>query len=55
MSEYGVVTEPGTVRFERLLPGSVDLVWAYLTDPEKRERIGEDRITLFQRYARGEL
>jgi crotonyl-CoA reductase len=26
-----------------------------ITDPEKRERIGEDRITLFQRHARGEL
>lgn len=26
-----------------------------VSDPEKRERIGEDRITLFQRHARGEL
>jgi crotonyl-CoA reductase len=26
-----------------------------ITDAEKRERIGEDRITLFQRHARGEL
>jgi crotonyl-CoA reductase len=26
-----------------------------ITDPEKRERIGEDKITLFQRYAKGEL
>jgi crotonyl-CoA reductase len=26
-----------------------------VADPEKRERIGEDKITLFQRYARGEL
>ena len=26
-----------------------------VTDPEKRERIGEDKITLFQRHARGEL
>jgi crotonyl-CoA reductase len=26
-----------------------------VTDPEKRARIGEDRITLFQRHARGEL
>jgi crotonyl-CoA reductase len=26
-----------------------------ITDPEKRERIGEDRITLYQRHARGEL
>jgi crotonyl-CoA reductase len=26
-----------------------------IQDPEKRERIGEDKITLFQRHARGEL
>ncbi len=26
-----------------------------ITDPEKRERIGEDKITLFQRYAEGTL
>ncbi len=26
-----------------------------ITDPEKRERVGEDKITLFQRHARGEL
>ncbi len=26
-----------------------------ITDPDKRERIGEDKITLYQRFARGEL
>ncbi|MGB3411825.1 MAG: crotonyl-CoA carboxylase/reductase [Microthrixaceae bacterium] len=26
-----------------------------ITDPEKRAEIGEDKITLFQRYARGEI
>jgi crotonyl-CoA reductase len=26
-----------------------------VTDAEKRDRIGEDRITLFQRHAAGEL
>jgi uncharacterized protein YndB with AHSA1/START domain len=36
MSDYGVVTEPRTVRLERLLPGSMELVWEYLTDSEKR-------------------
>lgn len=36
MSDYGVVTEPGTVRFERLLPGPIERVWEYLTDSEKR-------------------
>ena len=36
MSEYGIVTEAGAVRFERLLPGPIERVWAYLTEPEKR-------------------
>lgn len=36
MSEYGIVTEAGTVRFERLLPGPIERVWAYLTESEKR-------------------
>lgn len=36
MSEYGVITEAGTVRFERLLPGPIERVWSYLTDSEKR-------------------
>ena len=26
-----------------------------ISDPDKRERIGEDKITLFQRHARGKL
>ena len=36
MSDYGTVTEAGAVRFERLLPGSPERVWDYLTDPELR-------------------
>jgi uncharacterized protein YndB with AHSA1/START domain len=36
MNEYGIVTEAGAVRFERLLPGPIERVWAYLTDPAKR-------------------
>jgi uncharacterized protein YndB with AHSA1/START domain len=36
MSDYGVVTEPGTVRLERLLPGPIERVWAYLTESDKR-------------------
>jgi uncharacterized protein YndB with AHSA1/START domain len=38
MSEYGVVTEAGTIRFERVLPGPIERVWAYLTESEKRGR-----------------
>jgi uncharacterized protein YndB with AHSA1/START domain len=36
MDEPGVVTEPGKLRIERLLPGPIERVWAYITEPEKR-------------------
>ena len=32
----GVVTAPGTLRIERLFPGTAERLWAYLTDPDKR-------------------
>jgi uncharacterized protein YndB with AHSA1/START domain len=36
MNDFGEHLEPGTVRFERLLPGPIERVWTYLTDSEKR-------------------
>ena len=36
MSDYGIVTESGAVRFERLLDAPVDRVWDYLTVSELR-------------------
>jgi uncharacterized protein YndB with AHSA1/START domain len=36
MNEYGVVTDAGTLRLERVLPGPIERVWAYLTESEKR-------------------
>jgi uncharacterized protein YndB with AHSA1/START domain len=36
MSDYGTITAPGTVRFERRLPGPIERVWAYLTESAKR-------------------
>src|SRR3546814_12903189 len=36
MSEYGTVLEAGTVRFERLLPGPIERIGAYLTESDKR-------------------
>lgn len=36
MIDYGIVTEAGTVRFERLLPGPIERVWSYLTESDKR-------------------
>ena len=32
MSEYGVVTGPESLTFTRVLPGSVERVWAFLTE-----------------------
>ena len=32
------LVEPGTVRLERLLPGPVERVWAYITESEKRAK-----------------
>jgi uncharacterized protein YndB with AHSA1/START domain len=34
--EFGAVIEPGTFRIARILPGPIERVWAYVTDPEKR-------------------
>lgn len=36
MSEFGVVTKARTVRFQRVLPGPIERVWAHLTESEKR-------------------
>lgn len=38
MSEYATIAGPDTVRLERLLPGPIERVWAYLTEPEKRAK-----------------
>jgi uncharacterized protein YndB with AHSA1/START domain len=35
---YGIVVEPGTVRFERLVPGPIERVWSYLIDDDKRSQ-----------------
>jgi uncharacterized protein YndB with AHSA1/START domain len=35
---HSTLVEPGTVRLERLLPGPVERIWAYLTDGDKRAR-----------------
>jgi uncharacterized protein YndB with AHSA1/START domain len=36
MENYGTRVDAHTVRFERLLPGPVEKIWAYLTDGQKR-------------------
>jgi uncharacterized protein YndB with AHSA1/START domain len=60
MNDHGVVTEAGAIRFERVVRGPIERVWAYLTEWEKRKqwlaagdmelRIG-GRVELFFRHA----
>ena len=35
---YGTLSEPATLTLERLLPGSIDRVWAYLTESDLRKQ-----------------
>jgi uncharacterized protein YndB with AHSA1/START domain len=36
--EYGVLKDSEIFRIERLLPGPIERVWSYLTDPERRRK-----------------
>lgn len=36
--DYGVLTEPATLKIQRLLPGPIERVWSYLTDSELRSQ-----------------
>ncbi|MCP3104349.1 SRPBCC family protein [Myxococcus sp. K15C18031901] len=36
MGEFGTVPEPHAVRIERVLPGPIERVWAFLTESDKR-------------------
>lgn len=38
MADRATLVAPGSVRFERVLPGTPGRVWRYLTDPEMRGR-----------------
>lgn len=35
---YGVLTEPATLRIQRLLPGPIERIWAYLTESDLRRQ-----------------
>ena len=35
---YGVLTEPATLTIQRLLPGPIERIWAYLTDSDLRRQ-----------------
>lgn len=36
MSDYATYPEPRTIRIERLLPGPIEKVWAFIYEPDKR-------------------
>jgi uncharacterized protein YndB with AHSA1/START domain len=38
LDAYGVLTEPATLKIERLLPGPIERVWAYLTESDMRRK-----------------
>lgn len=38
MTRPVTVIEPGTVKLERLLPGPIERVWAYITEADKRAK-----------------
>lgn len=38
LDAYGVLTEPATLTIQRLLPGPVERIWAYLTDSKLRSQ-----------------
>jgi uncharacterized protein YndB with AHSA1/START domain len=35
---YGVLTEPATLKIQRVLPGPIERVWAYLTESDLRRQ-----------------
>jgi uncharacterized protein YndB with AHSA1/START domain len=37
-ADYGALSEDATITLERLLPGSIDRVWAYLTESDLRKQ-----------------
>lgn len=38
LADHGVLIEPATLRIQRMLPGTVERVWTYLTDGELRRK-----------------
>jgi uncharacterized protein YndB with AHSA1/START domain len=35
---YGTLTEPTTLKIQRLLPGPIERIWAYLTESDQRRK-----------------
>jgi uncharacterized protein YndB with AHSA1/START domain len=44
---HGILTEPATLTLERLLPGPIDRIWAYLTESDlRRQWLAAGEMTL---------
>jgi uncharacterized protein YndB with AHSA1/START domain len=49
MNSLGKMISPDTLRFERILPGPIEKVWAYLTESDKREKwLARGEMELFE-------
>jgi len=35
---YGTLIEPATLKIQRLLPGPIERIWAYLTESDQRRK-----------------
>ena len=49
MTEFGVLTEPTTLKIQRMLPGPIERAWSYLTKSELRRQwfaAGEMELTV---------
>ena len=49
LEAYGALIEPATLKIQRLLPGPIERIWAYLTDSELRRQwlaAGEMEMTV---------
>lgn len=49
MEKQGIMTGPDTIRFERILNGSLEKVWSYLTESDKRGKwLATGEMELFE-------
>ena len=49
MEKQGIMTGPDTIRFERMLNGSLEKVWSYLTESDKRGKwLATGEMELFE-------
>jgi uncharacterized protein YndB with AHSA1/START domain len=49
MEKQGIITAPDTVRFERRLNGSLEKVWSYITESDKRGKwLATGEMELFE-------